>query len=225
MNGDKHISMPFGASLGEDGIWCQLLNRIDDRRTRPALFLDRDGVIVKEVHYLSRPDDVQLIDGAATVIIAANAKRIPVIIVTNQAGVGYGKFDWQDFIDVQEKILEELDRKNAFINAVFACPFHEKALPPYQQADHPCRKPNPGMLQYSERYFNIDKAASFIIGDRANDLLAGQRFGLGCGLHVQTGHGAETSEQSQAAALNCDDFRVLSIPSIDDCLPHLQWST
>lgn len=216
MNDNKQPPLPFGAKFSGDGIWCQLLNRTAHRRQRPALFLDRDGVIVEEVHYLSRPEDVQLVEGAAQVIAMANALQIPVIVVTNQAGVGYGKFGWPDFIKVQEVMLEHLDQHNAYINAVFACPFHENARPPYQQIDHPSRKPNPGMLEHAEQYFAIDKTASCIIGDRANDLLAGLRYGLKMGIHVQSGHGHSQAEQQEALALDSANFQAVSINSIAD---------
>jgi len=224
MNENKQPALPFGATIGDDGIWCQLLNRTTDRSPRPALFLDRDGVIIEEVHYLSRPQDVALIDGAVQTIALANAERIPVIIVTNQAGIGYGKYGWQEFIDVQETMLDDLDQQNAYVNAVFACPFHENARPPYQQIDHPCRKPNPGMLEHAEHFFTIDKKASCIIGDRANDLLAGARFGLTKGIHVQSGHGHENAEQRAALALDNEDFQAVSINSIADSHDLLPWS-
>ncbi len=208
--------LPPGTELEDGGVWCQVLNRVQDRHPRPTLFLDRDGVIVEEVNYLSRPDDVQLIDGAAQVIAAANARGVPVVIVTNQAGIGYGKFEWRDFIDVQEKIINELDHQGAYVNCVFACPFHEKARPPYQQHEHRCRKPNPGMLEKAERHISILKPSSWIIGDRANDLEAGFRFGLGNGIHVQTGHGSNLQEQDAARSLTTSNFQVTSIPSIAD---------
>ncbi|NQW01540.1 MAG: HAD-IIIA family hydrolase [Rhodospirillales bacterium] len=214
MNKFQHPALPFGAHIDDDGTWCQVLNRAGNRQPRPTLFLDRDGVVVEEVHYLSRPEDVQLTAGAARVIAAANAKHIPVILVTNQAGIGYGKFDWQDFIDVQERIVADLDAENAFVNAVYACPFHAKGRPPYQHPDHPCRKPNPGMLEKAARHFAIDKQSSWIIGDRANDLEAGKRFQLAGGLHVATGHGASADERQAAAALTSELFQVVTAPDI-----------
>jgi D-glycero-D-manno-heptose 1,7-bisphosphate phosphatase len=222
MNAYPHPALPFGAEIDNDGIWCQVLNRVADRRPRPALFLDRDGVVVEEVHYLSRPEDVQLISGAAEVISLANAKGIPVLIVTNQAGIGYGKFGWQDFIDVQERLLADLDASNAFVNAVYACPFHAKGLPPYQHPDHPCRKPNPGLLEKATRHFSIDKQKSWIIGDRANDLDAGKQFRIVGGLHVATGHGVVSEERQAAENLKDPAFQVYTAPHIGAAIGLLE---
>jgi len=224
MNNNKQMEMPFGAVIDDDGIWCQVLNRSTATSLRPALFLDRDGVVVEEAHYLHRVHDVQLIPGAADIISKANAIGIAVVIVTNQAGIGYGKYDWPEFALVQERMLDDLDERGAFVNAVFACPFHERGKPPYDVPDHPCRKPNPGMLMKASARLPIDLNRSWIVGDRAGDLAAGLNAGLRGGLHVKTGHGVEEKEQVSAAQLQCDGFSVYSRDSIADvldCLPIL----
>ena len=222
MNTYKHPPLPFGAEIEDDGVWCQILNRAPNRHPRPALFLDRDGVIVEESHYLSRVEDVRLIDGAAEVIAHANGQNIPVIIVTNQSGIARGKFEWQNFIDVQEQILANLDAENAYVNAIFACPFHAEGLSPYQHPDHPCRKPNPGMIEKADRHFSIDKQKSWIIGDRAADLQAGKNGGLAGGIHVATGHG-DDAEQNAASLLKNSSFDVVLSASIADAINHLKF--
>lgn len=221
MTGYEHPPLPYGAQIDDDGVWCQILNRSANRTERPTLFLDRDGVLVEEVHYLSRPQDVQLIPFAADVVAKANSKSIPVIIVTNQAGIGYGKYGWQDFIDVQEQILNDLEAQGAFINAVYACPFHAQGKPPYQHPDHHGRKPNPGMFEKAERHFAIDKSLSWIIGDRVSDLQAGKHFQITGGIHVSTGHGGTVEEQLAAGNLATEAFRVHSASGIGDALDLL----
>jgi len=223
MNSDKQMEMPFGAEI-DDGIWCQVLNRLPAVNLRPALFLDRDGVVVEEVHYLHRVQDVQLVPGAAEIISKANALEIAVVIVTNQAGIGYGKYGWPEFSRVQERILDDLDENGAFVNAVFACPFHERGKPPYNIPDHSSRKPNPGMLLKASSRLPIDLTHSWIVGDRSGDLKAGLNAGLSGGLHVKTGHGTEEQEQIEAARLHNDNFMVYSGESIaeaEKCLPIL----
>lgn len=221
MTAYEHPPLPFGAHIDEDGVWCQLLNRVANRTPRPALFLDRDGVIIKEVHYLSRAEDVHLIANAADVIAKANSNGIPVIVVTNQAGVGYGKYGWKEFIEVQERIINDLEIQGAYLNAVYACPFHANGKSPYQQSDHPSRKPNPGMLEKAERHFAIDKSKSWIIGDRASDLQAGKLFRISGGIHVTTGHGSTSEEQLTAGALAADRFQVHNATHIGDALELL----
>ena len=220
MNIYKHPTLPFGAKIESDGVWCQILNRVPNHHPRPTLFLDRDGVIVEEMHYLSKVEDVRLIDGAAHIIGRANKFGIPVIIVTNQSGIAHDKFKWQNFIDVQEQILADLDTENVFVNAVFACPFHADGIPPYQHPDHPCRKPNPGMIEKANLHFSIDNKKSWIVGDREADLKAGKKAGLAGGIHVSTGHG-DAEEKDQSRLLRDENFRVFFSTSIANVEDHL----
>ena len=131
--------------VGDDGVWCQQIRSVSGG-LRPALFLDRDGVIVEEVNYLHRVEDMRLTTNAAVVIRAANIHGLPVIVVTNQSGVGRCNYGWAEFEVVQTAMLDALATENAFIDAVFACPFHGGGEAPWNIADHPDRKPGPGML-------------------------------------------------------------------------------
>jgi D-glycero-D-manno-heptose 1,7-bisphosphate phosphatase len=223
MAGDTEITenLPFGADIDEDGLWRQVLNRPQGSGRHAALFLDRDGVMVEDTDYLHRPADVILIDGAARVIAEANLLAVPVILVTNQAGIGRGKFGWPDFIAVQKKIIDELDREGAFLNAVFACPHHADARPPYDAPDHPWRKPNPGMLLGAAERLPIDLGRSWLIGDRAGDLEAGKSAGLAGGVHLLTGHGGDAGERDRAEALSGGGFQTLIAESIGGALEVL----
>lgn len=158
---------------------------------RAALFLDRDGVIVEDPGYLCRPADTILIPGAAEVIGRANRRGIPVIEVTNQAGIGLGYYGWDQFLEVEDALAVELARAGAAINAVFACPFHPDGIVPWAHPAHPARKPRPGMLLAAKRFLNVDLGSSWMVGDKQGDLLAAHNAGLRGGLHVLTGHGAK----------------------------------
>ncbi len=210
--------LPPGAVIDDEGIWNQVLRR-PGGSPRPALLLDRDGVIVIEVNYLHKVEDVRLEEGAAALIAAANARDIPVGVVTNQAGIGYGHYGWADFAAVQERILGDLAAEGAFVDAVFACPHHTKGKPPYQHPNHPARKPNPGMLERAGRRLNLDLSRSWIVGDRAGDLEAGRRAGLAGGIHVLTGHGAQKGERDGALALNTRTFLALGAPTLAEARP------
>ena len=214
-----HAVLPEGAEIDDEGLWVQVLRRPEGSARRPALFLDRDGVIVDEVDYLSRVEDVQLIDSAAKVIAAANLRGIPVVVVTNQSGIGQGLFGWDAFIAVQTRILADLAAKGALVDGVFACPHHPKALPPYDHPDHPARKPNPGMLLDAAGRLPLDLATSWIIGDRTRDLAAGCHAGLAGGLLVSTGYGDQQGEREAALSLAKDGrFRVLVGASVGAAL-------
>ncbi len=174
---------------------------------RGALFLDRDGVVVEEVGYLHRSEDVRLIPAAAQTIAAFNAAEIAVIMVTNQSGLARGYFGWADFQAVQAEIAAELVRAGAHFDAVFACGYHQDGYGSLKVADHPWRKPNPGMFLAAGNRLGVDLSRSMVVGDRAQDLLAGRAAGLRQGVHVATGHGA-AEEQAAAIALERPDFSV-----------------
>jgi D-glycero-D-manno-heptose 1,7-bisphosphate phosphatase len=198
----------------ERRLWARILRPPTASHLRPALFFDRDGCIVEEVHYLRRVDDVRLIPGAQRILAQANARGIPVIVVTNQAGIGRGKFDWQAFLEVEARIQADLEAGGAFIDAVLACPDHPDAAPLYRLADSPSRKPNPGMLLRGAELMSIDLSRSWIAGDRATDLAAGRNAGLEGGVHLLTGYGHE--ERQQALRLANDRFSTLAAASIDE---------
>ena len=161
-----------------------------------------------------RPADVRLMDGAAGIIAEANGCAIPVIMVTNQAGIAHGHFGWAEFIQVQDKILDDLAAEGAFVNGVFACPHHGGGRAPYDVENHPWRKPNPGMLLAAAERLPLDLGQSWIIGDRAGDLEAGKNAALAGGLHVLTGHGADDGERDAALALAGANFQALAAPTI-----------
>ena len=194
--------------VGADLIWAE---RRADPRPAPALFLDRDGVIVEEVHHL--------IPGIVDVVAAANARGLHVVIVTNQSGIGQGLFGWPDFAAVQARILSGLAAAGARVDAVMACPFHPRAAPPYAHADHPARKPNPGMLLAAAAMLRIDLGGSWIVGDHARDIEAGRRAGIAGGLHVMTGYGRDHRDTVRAAA--GPDYPVLLARSAADALTLL----
>ncbi|MGJ3261054.1 MAG: D-glycero-alpha-D-manno-heptose-1,7-bisphosphate 7-phosphatase [Rhodospirillales bacterium] len=209
-------SLPFGAAIGEDGVWRQILTRVTGMNPRPALFLDRDGVIVEEVHYLHRVKDMTVMPGAADVIGRANRAGVPVIVVTNQAGIGRGKYGWTEFTAVQDAMLDELASGGAYVNAVFACPHHRDGVAPYNVADHPARKPNPGMLLAAAELLPIAFAGSWLVGDRTGDIEAAKRAGCAGGVHVSCGHGSEPGERDAAMMLRTDGFEVREAETIAD---------
>ncbi len=203
--GRRAGGVPARWRLGEDGQFEQVLQDSRDGPPRPALFLDRDGVIVEDVHHLRRPADVRMDADAAPIIARANAAGVPVVVITNQSGIGLGLFTWQDFLDVQARILAELADAGAWIDAVFACPNHPAADPPYGHPDHPCRKPNPGMLLRAAACLPIDLSRSWVVGDRWRDLEAGRRAGLAGGLLVGEGR----DEGEAATGPEDDAFRAI----------------
>jgi len=157
---------------------------------RPAIFLDRDGTLNEEVDFLSDPEQLVLIPGAAAAVARFNALDIPVVVVTNQSGIGRGHYGWQDFAAVMSRMETLLALEQAHIDAVYASPHHEQAQGEYAVADHPDRKPNPGMLLRAAEEHGLDLARSWMVGDKDIDLEAGRRAGCRVAL-VRTGYGSK----------------------------------
>jgi D-glycero-D-manno-heptose 1,7-bisphosphate phosphatase len=164
------------------------------------------GVVVEETEYLCRIEDVAMIHGAATTIAAANRRKIPVVLVTNQAGIGRGYYGWGEFAALQKAILSIRASQGARIDEVYACAFHPRGKGIYAYPDHPDRKPRPGMLLRAAVDLAIDLAQSWLVGDKTIDLEAAKRAGLAGALQVMTGYGE--SEHLQSATLAAADFDV-----------------
>lgn len=155
-----------------------------------AVFLDRDGTINIEKHYLYRPEDFEFIEGVPEAIELLNRNGYLVIVVSNQAGVARGYYSEQDVRKLQEYINTELKNWDAHIDRFYFCPHHPEAgIGKYKVKCH-CRKPETGMFEQACRDFPIDIASSWMIGDNRGDILAGNRFGLKTVL-VRTGYGQD----------------------------------
>ncbi|SRR5712692_2328506 len=183
------ISAVTGRFHEDLGMWVRVAMR-PRPEPRPALFLDRDGVIVEDPGYLSRAADLSILPGAADLIALANLHDIPVVEVSNQAGIGRGYYGWREFSEVEEALARALASTGAVVDAVFACPYHNDGVDGWIHAAHPARKPEPGMLLAAKRFLHLDLKHSWIVGDKLADLQAGYNAGLRGGLHVLTGHGA-----------------------------------
>ncbi len=204
------------------GLWRQVGVRPARTDPVPALFLDRDGVIVEEVGHLHRVADARLIEPIMNVIRRCNQREVPVVVVTNQSGVGRGLFDWRDFAAVQNWIVATLAAHAAHVDMVLACGYHDVALPPLNIGAHSWRKPAPGMLLEAAETLKIDLPRSWIVGDRGTDMEAGRAAGLAGGLHVRTGHGRH--DVSAAKAVGTAGFNVrfgADVAAIMDLMPAL----
>jgi D-glycero-D-manno-heptose 1,7-bisphosphate phosphatase len=200
--------------LNSEGVWCQVFQR--HARGRPALFLDRDGAVIEEAEYLRRLEDVVLIPGAAEVIAAANQQSVPVIMVTNQSGIGRGYYGWTEFKSVQDAIIALLAAEGVRIDAVYACAHHPEAKGVLAHPDHPARKPNPGMLLQAASDLALDLKASWLVGDKASDIETAKRASIAGALQVATGYGA--AERQFAAKLASPNFEVRFGQSIADAI-------
>lgn len=200
--------------------WFQ---RVDAATKCPCLFLDRDGVIVEEVHYLHRREDVRLLPGAAALIEAARGQGWAVGLVTNQAGIGRGYYGWAEFDAVQHEIIHQLGAGAEPFDFVAACAVHAEAAHAFYKAvDHPWRKPRPGMLDMAVASLDIDRAASVMIGDQLSDLQAGAAAHIAHLIHVETGHGAGQTAKAAAFAAS-HPGQVSLVSGLDAARVLLGW--
>jgi D-glycero-D-manno-heptose 1,7-bisphosphate phosphatase len=201
-------------AIDHEGIWCEV--RSDAARGGPALLLDRDGVVVEEVDYLCRVEDIAVIPGATDVIGAANRLGIPVALVTNQSGIGQGRYGWDDFMAVQKAIVSLLGAEGARLDAIYACPHHPNGKGEFLHPDHPARKPNPGMILRAAADLDLDLRMSWLVGDKTVDIEAARRAGLAGALQVMTGYGA--AQWTHSASLATANFEVRLGSSVIDAL-------
>jgi D-glycero-D-manno-heptose 1,7-bisphosphate phosphatase len=165
--------------LAEPGLWVQPLSDLTAFQGRPALFLDRDGTINVDTGYPDDPAGIALIPSILPVIRAARAAGMAVVIVTNQSGIARGLFGWDAFERVNRRVLDLLAAAGCRVDLVVACAYHEAGQGALQAADHPMRKPNPGMLLRAAQMAGLDMPGSLMVGDKPSDLAAGRRAGVG----------------------------------------------
>ncbi|MBT3793179.1 MAG: HAD family hydrolase [Rhodospirillales bacterium] len=156
---------------------------------KPAIFLDRDGVILEPVDYLHREEDMAIIAGMEREIASLNALGIPVIVITNQSAVARGILNEDALSELHGVMRDQLAQTGASLDAIYYCPHHpDVGEPPYRAACS-CRKPAPGMILQAATDLEIDLANSAFIGDALTDIEAAHNAGVGTTVLVLTGHG------------------------------------
>ena len=153
---------------------------MDPNATRPAVFLDRDGVLNRDLGYVHTKAQFEWLPGAVESLRRLVTHHFALIIVTNQSGIGRGMYTEADVQQLHRSILAELATAKVHLDAVYYCPHA-----PDDGCD--CRKPSPGMLLRGAREHRIDLARSWIVGDKLSDIVAGRRAGLRGTILVRTG--------------------------------------
>lgn len=165
--------------IGLPDTYDQAKQEIPARRKRPCAFLDRDGVLNVDAGYTHRPEDLLFVPGAPEAVRRLNEAGYYVIVITNQAGVAKGHFEEAAVHGFHTAMADALAATGAHIDAFYHCPFHEAAtVEAYRQADHPDRKPNPGMILKAMAEWPVDSGRSFLIGDMDTDIAAARAAGL-----------------------------------------------
>lgn len=155
---------------------------------RKAVFLDRDGTIIKQVELMHSVEELHLLPGTAGAISALNKLGFLVVIVTNQPVVARGIVGPKEIDRIHAVLIERLNGKGAKVDAVYFCPHHPEATRPEYRLHCGCRKPEPGMILKGLKKLNINPKKSFMIGDALIDVVSGKKAGLKTIL-VKTGPG------------------------------------
>ncbi|MBL8863348.1 MAG: HAD family hydrolase [Planctomycetes bacterium] len=156
---------------------------------RAAVFLDRDGVLLREDAWVLAPDQVVLLEGAARGVRLLNEAGVPVLVVTNQSALARGWLDEAGLAAIHARMAELLAQEGARVDAIRHCPHHPEEGRGELRRVCRCRKPAPGMLLDLARERGLDLAASWTIGDAERDVAAARAAGTHTAL-VLTGKGA-----------------------------------
>lgn len=137
-----------------------------------AIFLDRDGIINKEIGYVYKPEDFVLTDDIVESLKKFKEAGFIFIVITNQSGIAKGLYKHEDVARVHDKMISLFKAKGISFHAIYYCPHHPDAEPCI------CRKPDSGMIEKGLARFNIDPKRSYMIGDKERDKEAGEKAGL-----------------------------------------------
>lgn len=145
---------------------------------RPAAFLDRDGVLNVDHGYTHKPEQLEWVEGAAEAVRLLNEAGYYVLVVTNQSGIARGFYDERAVKSFHAYMQERLSAQGAHIDAFYYCPHHPDGTVTSLAVRCRCRKPGPGMLEQAALEWPINIDASFLIGDKDDDMAAAAAFNI-----------------------------------------------
>lgn len=156
--------------------------RLNRQYPRKAIFLDRDGVINREVNLLNKPEQMELLPGAADAIRYINSKGYLAVVVTNQPVIARNLCSLEELDYIHATLETLLGKEQAYLNGIYYCPHHPDKGYPEERPEYKiacdCRKPKPGMLLKAASDWNIDLSESYMIGDSDRDIQAGHAAGV-----------------------------------------------
>jgi D-glycero-D-manno-heptose 1,7-bisphosphate phosphatase len=172
---------------------------------RRYVLLDRDGTIIVERNYLSDPDQVELIPGAAEGLRTLSRMGLGLLIVTNQSGIGRGYFDAARLAEVHERMCGLFADRGVALDGIYVCPHAP-------EDGCACRKPRAGLITRAAAEHGFEPAEAFVVGDKASDIALGRQVGA-CTFLVRTGYGAqhETAERTRPDYVVDDLFEATRI--------------
>ncbi len=180
---------------------------------RAAVFLDRDGTLIAEKHYLNRIDQIEILPGAVEAVRRLNQNALLAVVATNQSALARRLLTPEGLQRIHDELARRFRVGGARLDAFYHCPHHPEFPSAEGDAGCSCRKPSPGMLLRAAAELDLDLAGSFSVGDRMRDVEAGRRAGCRSIL-VETGYGAH-----EAQALSSHNREPSDLP--DHIAPNL----
>jgi D,D-heptose 1,7-bisphosphate phosphatase len=160
-----------------------------------AIFLDRDGTIIKAGDHNYKIEDIKFVDSAIDGLGRMKNLGFKLIITTNQAGIAKGFYEEKDYLVFREELHKRLSKYGIFLDAEYFCPHHVDGTVERYKIDCNCRKPKTGMLEQAAKDFNLNLSACWLIGDMPSDIDAGKNAGCKT-IQVMTG---ETRKEYEKA--------------------------
>ena len=176
---------------------------------KPAVFLDRDGVINKDNGYVSQRDDFEFIEGTIEACIELQKKGYLLVVITNQSGIARGLFTEEQFNTLTEWMDWSMSDRGVDLDGIYYCPHHSEEGQGEFKVDCECRKPKPGMLMNAIEDLNIDIEASILVGDKVSDLQAGIAAGIKTNYLVRSGKSITEQGETLATAV-FDDLAAIA---------------
>ena len=175
-------------------------------------FIDRDGVINKEVGYLHRVDDFEYTYNCVVGLKSLIDSGFALIVVTNQAGIAKGLYSVNDFEMLMSWMTADLARYGIRFKDILFCPHHPDGVVEQYSTKCEFRKPSPGMFLHARNLYEIDMKSSIVIGDKLTDIQAGKRAGVGRAFLVESGHAVTKPEDADyQIAKNLFEVSVLLV--------------
>ena len=171
----------------------------------PAIFLDRDGVINKDIGYFSDPEKLLIPTSSINGLRKLNDAGFQLVIITNQSGIARGLLAEKDVQFLHNIIFSTLKKYQIYLTGIISCPHHPNEGTGEYTIECDCRKPKPGMIMEAARRFNIDLNNSHIIGDRFSDIQAGINAGLKSSILIKSKHKI-LEHEIEFASIYCDDL-------------------
>jgi len=154
---------------------------------KPAIFLDRDGTINLDHGYVHLSDEFQFIDGVIDALVKLKKMGYLLVLVTNQSGIARGLFSEEAFMHLTEWMDWSLADRGVDLDGIYFCPHHPEAVIEEYRQDCECRKPKAGMFLEAMAQLDIDMSASYMVGDKKEDMMAATSAGVGHKVLVRTG--------------------------------------